>query len=1040
MKFDRISKDGLYSELTVTNEQLIPNGYSATFELNFAPATDKTKIKILKNNQLVLNNEYSVVLFKSVDDDYSLLKGKIIFNVVPQSPDIDAGIEGDQIFISYEKNDQLLDSVNRIQKYYSPTVGMKGKELSQLMTGVDFGGVQIQGTTFDVTGGWDALPWFTDNWDSVESSSDFYVVCQTGTTSVTLPFIPAAGQEINVYLKRAGTARPQSANTIQTLGEANAPVISYEEEIQEQPTIRIDDPFFFDQVDSSTSINPNAQMPTFIGDGFTSVIEIGTYIQTENGDTLIFRTAESDGSVTITDDNLLDTKLSGGTLNSDMTGAYLSATGINAQDISLDGGKFNSPDQVPAPEENIPGQVLDSVSIKVFNTASSGVTPLQTRILLGDSTTRLYDIGLRIFESKSLLVYVDKIRKIDITDYIIDYKTNTLIFNTAPSAGSIIELISFGIGGVAILDYQEFTADGTTSLFLTNADFIETGTVSVTVDGIYQDTGFINSTGIVDTEDKTLIRFGTTPELNSIIKIVSVGKNAPDQGIVRVVEEVFEFEGSTRSFEMRDYYNAAGAASPESSTIVEIDGRILNGVDTVYKIYDGITSSYTIGIDPEQPVGAILSSNVSVYINNVLQIFVQDYIYDGTLKQIIITAPMKIGDIIKIENNFEADYSITDNILTINSDVQLIATGGPGNEYNDIIKVTRFSEYPELKMISDEFVGGKVKYYLGALPLDINYVWVYKTSYAPLTNVVTASKRLVQDVDYSIGVTGDYIYLTELSSTRDRIKVVLFGSKVYRFPSAYEIHKDMLNTFSFKRYSITEVKLAQSLNYYDQEIVVTDGNNLAVPIASRNIPGIVLINNERIEYLVKNGNTLSQLRRGSQGTAIAEIHNIDSAVIDVGATETIPYKETQDKTNFISDGSSLLIGPLEFIPTKSTRTWSTAEVTTIPSEYGPCDEFEVFAAGRRLQKDSLQVYSEIKGASSTSADIVIEAEFSVDGQTPYIRLTSKLPAGTRISVIRKVGSVWYEKGDTTASSGITLVENNNPIATFIAKKTTLLPE
>jgi hypothetical protein len=284
------------------------------------------------------------------------------------------------------------------------------------------------------------------------------------------------------------------------------------------------------------------------------------------------------------------------------------------------------------------------------------------------------------------------------------------------------------------------------------------------------------------------------------------------------------------------------------------------------------------------------------------------------------------------------------------------------------------------------------------------------------------------------------VYLNVETTTQDDVKIVEFGNDTYKFPSAYEIYKDMLNIFSFKRYSITEVKLAQSLNYYDQEIVVTDGSDLSVPIASRNIPGIVLINNERIEYLTKNGNTLSQLRRGSQGTAIAEIHNANSIVIDVGATETIPYKETQNKTNFISDGSSLLIGPLEFIPTKSTRTWDTAAVTTIPEEYGPCDEFEVFAAGRRLQKDSLQVYSEIKGASSTSADIVIEAEFSVDGQTPYIRLTSKLPAGTRISVIRKVGSVWYEKGATTASSGITLVENNNPIATFIAKKTTLLPE
>jgi hypothetical protein len=97
----------------------VPVPREKPFELNYAPAIDKTKIKILKNNQLVLNNEYSVVLFKSTVDEYSLLKGKIIFNVVPQGPDVATGYAGDQIFISYEKNDQLLDGVNRIQKYYT---------------------------------------------------------------------------------------------------------------------------------------------------------------------------------------------------------------------------------------------------------------------------------------------------------------------------------------------------------------------------------------------------------------------------------------------------------------------------------------------------------------------------------------------------------------------------------------------------------------------------------------------------------------------------------------------------------------------------------------------------------------------------------------------------------------------------------------------------------------------------------------------------------------------------------------------------------
>ena len=72
---------------------------------------------------------------------------------------------------------------------------MKGTDKNQLMTGIDFGGVLVQGTTFDVTGGWDALPWFTDSWDSVEAAADFYVVCDGSTNTVTLPYVPEEGQD-----------------------------------------------------------------------------------------------------------------------------------------------------------------------------------------------------------------------------------------------------------------------------------------------------------------------------------------------------------------------------------------------------------------------------------------------------------------------------------------------------------------------------------------------------------------------------------------------------------------------------------------------------------------------------------------------------------------------------------------------------------------------------------------------------------------------------------------------------------------------------
>ena len=234
------------------------------------------------------------------------------------------------------------------------------------------------------------------------------------------------------------------------------------------------------------------------------------------------------------------------------------------------------------------------------------------------------------------------------------------------------------------------------------------------------------------------------------------------------------------------------------------------------------------------------------------------------------------------------------------------------------------------------------------------------------------------------------------------------------------------------------IKLSKELNYYDTTLEVTDSTKLTQPIPERNIPGVVIINNERIEYFTKVGNVLGQLRRGSLGTGIKTVHEVGSYVIDIGYKDTLPYLENQERVDFVSDGSTLLIGPLDFTPKKSNRNnW---QRITIPTEFGPCDEIEVFVAGKRLVKNSLSVFDESLGSSSPAADKIKEAEFSVDGFTPYLRLTDAVPAGTRISIIRKLGKVWYEKGESSASKGVSLLSNNTPIATFIASKPTELPE
>jgi hypothetical protein len=278
---------------------------------------------------------------------------------------------------------------------------------------------------------------------------------------------------------------------------------------------------------------------------------------------------------------------------------------------------------------------------------------------------------------------------------------------------------------------------------------------------------------------------------------------------------------------------------------------------------------------------------------------------------------------------------------------------------------------------------------------------------------------------------------------------VQFGSDVRQEPTAYEVYKDMLNVYHFKRFSKdVNVKLVRDLYYYDQSFEVTDASTLFTPVPSRNIPGVVIVNSERIEYFKKTGNVLSQLRRGSFGTSIAEVYSAGSFVVDSSSSETVPYAEEQQRSDFVSDGSSLLIGPLDFVPARSgANFYRVTDVVngavvyeSIPLAYGRCDDIEVFVGGKRLRKNSMLVYNEMLGASSPLADTEVEAEFSVDGVSPYIRLTTASTAGSRITVIKRVGKTWYNQGTTTASLGIHFTDNTTPMITFIKEKSTRLPE
>jgi hypothetical protein len=1014
LRFDRVSKTATFAsrsndEKFIDTEAFFGTGSQTVFNLKYPPTQDKSKISVYVKKAAdtstgqgakLLADEYSVSLNTINVSGLSVLRGRLTVNSAPA--------DLDKVTIIYEKNDVVLDALNRIDKYYKPKTGMLGLEkvvsrdpvtseildikvdYSQLITGIDYGGVIVQGATLDVTGGWDALPWFTEGWDSVDSlNADLYIVADGTTNSFNLTSVPPTGQQINIYLKKVGNTQFER--------------IDYPtyDEYQTDPLI--------EDVPPSTAL-----MNTYVADGSTLAVTIPTEIQINDGDVLIFRPDTSDGSFAISDKNLIDAEITGGSL-SGMT-PYSTALGTLASEIVIDGEKFISPDQVPAPEENVPGQVLESLSIKVFHSNRSGSPAVLSRIYTGDGVTNLYDIGQAIPEINSTLIFVDKVKFVPEEDYTVEALTNQIRFLTVPLNDQIIEIFSINIGGVEILDYRDFVADGSNRFFLTAAAYPETGRIFATVDSVPVSVGFVNSKGVVNDIDKTLVEFGVAPVKDSRITIIVLsGESGQDESIVKINYQTIDVtDVDVKNYVINDFVSLL--ASPTSNVIVDINGYKLKSIDTVIQNYDGTNAEFAIALDPLKPVGFIVASQVKVFVNNIPLVFGIEYEFAGATNTVTVIKTLAHGDIIRAETYQDIEYEIVDNQIVLSNEYIL--------EEGDKINIIWFDSYSSVDLIKDVRTGGKVSYPLQRDPLSISYVWVYKNG-----------TRLTPDVDFYLDYPRSTIYLKDENTNTDEIEIISFATDIYKKPFAYEIFKDILNAHHYTRYSVTDVSLAANLNYYDTELVLTNSSDLPTPKLL--LPGVISINGERIEYLSKDGNTLKDLRRGTLGTSIPSVHLTNSVVVNLSYTEKLPYKETQDRYDFVADGSSAIYNGLPFIPSKSTRLTDWYR-DTIPENFGPSDQIEVFVAGRRLRKDPTMVFDNTVGSYSPVGDVSVEAEFSVDGITSAIRLTETPPAGQRITVIRRTGKVWYNKGADSITNGETLSQNTTPIAKFLQQRTTKL--
>ena len=207
------------------------------------------------------------------------------------------------------------------------------------------------------------------------------------------------------------------------------------------------------------------------------------------------------------------------------------------------------------------------------------------------------------------------------------------------------------------------------------------------------------------------------------------------------------------------------------------------------------------------------------------------------------------------------------------------------------------------------------------------------------------------------------------------------------------------------------ITLEQDLLNDDLRITVVDASQLPDPDRRNNIPGVIFINGERIEYLVKDGNLLRQLRRGTLGTGIKDTHFAGTIVEPAGREKNIPYADKTHVQNFIA-----------------TQGQTNFELDFAPNSV---NEFEVFAAGKRLRKTALEQFVVGSELDSPEGDITLAPEFTLAGST--LVLLNPVDKDKRVTIIRKTGQVW-------GPAGTPIKDLQNDIGNFLRGSISELPE
>jgi hypothetical protein len=694
--------------------------------------------------------------------------------------------------------------------------------------------------------------------------------------------------------------------------------------------------------------------------------------------------------------------------------------------IVVDGGAFVDTYSSHAPEELVPGAIFDTLDFRVFTTPGSDWSQDGHGYDQAD-IAYIYDSENNVYSWAGLVDYPVIVGvwngtqglQLDLGfDYTVDWAAQTVTVTSGALEGDVILVAAYSLGGgnqIFRNSYLGTDLDNNTLVIPVQESLIEELVI------------FVNGTPIAGFSYapyqtfQTIITFASPYGATDAITVTAMGAvddSLPFSWSVPVTQYAIA-TGTSLAFTLT---NSLQGTNP-ANLIVCKNGIRARPAEGVEYLSDGSSLQYFLPSRGGYNQTLIADNEVSVYVNNTeltlgVEFFV-DPAVGPTGRTVTLAELPPVGAVILISVNHAADYYLSSDTLIWRPTSGLLPIAG------DVISITTFNDTSQQELLTQVFQGPTTTgivvgqgydttvYDEGTISGDPGS-FDYAEGSAIQTNVfdtgreilnasrltVTLDGRfLVEGEDYTVDGTAVEI-LGPVINAAQVVAITSVTQSILPGEIAFRIFQDMRGSQSTYRITAASTTvLSQILRAQDDVIYVVDASRLSEPNLEQGLFGLITIDGERISYRTRDvvNNTLSGLRRGTAGTAVAE-HTAGTAVYDIGIANLLPaeYQDRVARQDTLADGSQT---------TFIAEDISLSDLTMAQIQ----DAVQVFVGG------ALQ---------SGGYTIVSDAPVTVTFDQAPVR-------GLEVTIAVRQGLSWYEPGPGTASNGIALQETATAAARFI---------